>query len=129
MGFEAKKTEHCGPKRGNGAYWGYKWEAKKESNRIRRENAKREIRDAIIRDGDDADGGMRPNKHRTAAEREPNNTLRAGRTGSRVRGKTAAEKLNEDTIPYPAAKVLEPRRARPLSSFRPAFARPGKRRL
>ena len=46
MGYEAKKTEHCGPKRGEGAYWGYKWEAKKESNRIRRENAKREIRDA-----------------------------------------------------------------------------------
>ena len=45
MGYEAKKTEHSGPKRGNGAYWGYKWEAKKESNRIRRENAKREIRD------------------------------------------------------------------------------------
>lgn len=48
MGYEAKKTEHCGPKRGNGAYWGYKWEAKKESNRIRRENAKREIRDATV---------------------------------------------------------------------------------
>ncbi len=46
MGYEAKKSEHCGPKRGNGAYWGYKWEAKKESNRIRRENAKREIRRA-----------------------------------------------------------------------------------
>jgi hypothetical protein len=44
MGYEAKKTEHCGPKRGNGAYWGYRWEAKKESNRIRRENWKREIR-------------------------------------------------------------------------------------
>ena len=46
MGFEAKKTEHSGPKCGHGAYWGYKWEAKKESNRIRRENAKREIRGA-----------------------------------------------------------------------------------
>jgi hypothetical protein len=45
MGYEAKKTEHSGPKRGNGAYWGYKCEAKKESNRIRRENWKREIRD------------------------------------------------------------------------------------
>jgi hypothetical protein len=44
MGYEAKKTEHSGPKRGEGAYWGYKWEAKKESNRIRRENWKREIR-------------------------------------------------------------------------------------
>ena len=47
MGYEARKTEHSGPKRGNGAYWGYRWDAKKESNRIRRENAKREIRDAI----------------------------------------------------------------------------------
>jgi len=45
MGYEAKKTEHCGAKHGNGAYWGYKWEAKKASNRIRRENWKREIRD------------------------------------------------------------------------------------
>jgi hypothetical protein len=48
MGYEAKRTEHSGPKRGKGAYWGYKWEAKKESNRIRRENAKREIRAAAI---------------------------------------------------------------------------------
>jgi hypothetical protein len=49
MGFEAKKTEHSGPKHGNGAYWGYKWEAKKECNRIRRENWKREIRGEFIR--------------------------------------------------------------------------------
>jgi hypothetical protein len=48
MGYEAKKTEHSGAKHGNGAYWGRKWEAKKESNRIRRENAKREIRAALI---------------------------------------------------------------------------------
>ncbi|MCC7342223.1 MAG: hypothetical protein IT170_14175 [Bryobacterales bacterium] len=47
MGYEAKKTEHCGPKRGNGAYWGYRWDAKKESNRIRRENWKHEIRAAL----------------------------------------------------------------------------------
>ena len=51
MGYEAKKTEHSGPKRGNGAYWGYKCEAKKESNRIRRENWKREIRDESGRAG------------------------------------------------------------------------------
>jgi hypothetical protein len=50
MGYEAKKTEHCGPKRGEGAYLGYKWEAKKESNRIRRENTKREIREASVVD-------------------------------------------------------------------------------
>ena len=51
MGYEAKKTGHCGPKRGNGAYWGYKWEAKKESNRIRRENWKREIRHELADSG------------------------------------------------------------------------------
>jgi hypothetical protein len=49
MGYEARKTEHSGPKRGNGAYWGYKCEAKRESNRIRRENWKREIRDESAR--------------------------------------------------------------------------------
>jgi hypothetical protein len=48
MGYEAKKTEHSGPKRANGAYWGYKCEAKKESNCIRREDAKREIRDDTL---------------------------------------------------------------------------------
>ena len=31
MGYEAKKTEHAGPKHGNGAYWGYRWDAKKEN--------------------------------------------------------------------------------------------------
>lgn len=53
MGYEAKKTEHCGPKHGNGAYWGYRWDAKKESNRIRRENWKREIRESRT----DTEGG------------------------------------------------------------------------
>jgi hypothetical protein len=33
MGYEARKTERSSPKRGNGAYWGYRWEAKNESNR------------------------------------------------------------------------------------------------
>jgi hypothetical protein len=49
MGYEAKKTEHSGPKRGNGAYWGDKWEAKKESSRTRRKNWQREIRDELAR--------------------------------------------------------------------------------
>ena len=44
MGYEAKKTEHAGAKHGNGAYWGWKKDAKKESNKIRRRNAKREIK-------------------------------------------------------------------------------------
>lgn len=69
MGYEAKKTDHSGPKRGNGAYWGYKWEAKKESNRIRRENAKREIRTAIDAPAEQSTGRIW--EPRTAAKREP----------------------------------------------------------
>ena len=68
MGYEAKKTEHCGPKRGNEAYWGYKWEAKKESNRIRRENWKREIRSALA---DSCHFGHRALIPRTAAAAPP----------------------------------------------------------
>ena len=44
MGYEAKKTEHSGAKHGNGAYWGPKKDAKKESNKVRRRNWKKEAR-------------------------------------------------------------------------------------
>ncbi|WP_421865049.1 hypothetical protein [Motiliproteus sp.] len=40
MGQEAKKTEHSGSKKGNGAYWGKKSSAKKESNKKRRADSK-----------------------------------------------------------------------------------------
>ena len=40
MGHEACKTAHCGPKKGFGAYWGCKTDAKRESNRRRREDDK-----------------------------------------------------------------------------------------
>lgn len=40
MGYEAKKTEHSGAKKGCGAYWGRKADAKKQSNRKRRETNK-----------------------------------------------------------------------------------------
>jgi hypothetical protein len=46
MGTKVKQTEHSGPKRGQGAYWGPKRVAKKQSSRARRKNARREIRDA-----------------------------------------------------------------------------------
>ena len=42
MANEAQKTEHAGPKKGRGAYWGRKKDAKKESNRVRREADKNE---------------------------------------------------------------------------------------
>lgn len=45
MAHEAAKTEHAGPKKGNGAYWGYKADAKRESNRKRREDSKRAIKE------------------------------------------------------------------------------------
>lgn len=46
MGYEAVKTEHSGAEHGNGAYWGHKKDAKKESNKIRRRNAKKIARKA-----------------------------------------------------------------------------------
>jgi hypothetical protein len=36
LGFEAKKTEHAGSKKGRGAFWGYKRDAKRQSNKVRR---------------------------------------------------------------------------------------------
>ena len=47
MGYEAKKTEHAGAKKGRGAYWGVKADAKRESNRRRREDAKALAREAL----------------------------------------------------------------------------------
>jgi hypothetical protein len=43
MAYNARKTEHAGPKKGAGAYYGRKSIAKKASNRRRRENDKHEI--------------------------------------------------------------------------------------
>lgn len=42
MAHNAIKTEHAGAKHGNGAYWGRKVDAKRESNKKRRENDRRE---------------------------------------------------------------------------------------
>ncbi len=41
MAQRAKRTEHAGPKHGQGAFWGHRAEAKKHSNRLRREDDKR----------------------------------------------------------------------------------------
>jgi hypothetical protein len=45
MAFKARKTEHYGAKKERGAYWGRKVDAKRESNRKRREAAKAIVRD------------------------------------------------------------------------------------
>ena len=47
MGYKAKKTEHTGAKHGNGAYWGPKQEAKKESNKLRRRREKRALNEDL----------------------------------------------------------------------------------
>jgi hypothetical protein len=39
------KTEHSGAKNGGGAFWGYRSDAKKLSNKARRANGKREARE------------------------------------------------------------------------------------
>jgi hypothetical protein len=50
MANEAQKTEHAGPKKGRGAYWGRKKAAKNESNRVRREADKNESQPALDSD-------------------------------------------------------------------------------
>lgn len=51
MALNARKTEHSGAKKGRGAFWVRKAEAKVASNRQRREDGKRtiaeQLRDAI----------------------------------------------------------------------------------
>ena len=47
MAGNARKTEHAGSKKGRGAYWGRKTDAKRESNRARREVAKRTVRQGL----------------------------------------------------------------------------------
>ena len=46
MANKASKTEHSGAKHGNGAYWGRKADAKRESNKRRRNKAKQECKQA-----------------------------------------------------------------------------------
>lgn len=43
MAGKATATEHSGAKHGNGAYWGRKADAKRESNKARRTNDRKEI--------------------------------------------------------------------------------------
>jgi hypothetical protein len=55
MASNAKKTEHAGPKKGRGAHYGPKWEAKRTSARRRREAARRQTRAARRSPPDDSD--------------------------------------------------------------------------
>ncbi len=48
MAHNAKKTEHAGPKKGRGAFYGRKAEAKQQSNRRRREDGKLEAEGAHL---------------------------------------------------------------------------------
>jgi len=48
MANEATKTEHSGVKKGKGAYWGHKVDAKRESNRRRREVDKKTVSEQSV---------------------------------------------------------------------------------
>ncbi len=43
MAYKAKKTEHSGSKKGHGAYYGRKRDAKRESARTRRRDARKSL--------------------------------------------------------------------------------------
>jgi len=45
MALKARKTEHSGAKKGRGAFYGRKVEAKHASNRRRRDDDKRSVND------------------------------------------------------------------------------------
>lgn len=45
MAGKANATEHAGAKKGAGAYWGTKSDAKRESNKLRRANDRRACRE------------------------------------------------------------------------------------
>jgi hypothetical protein len=51
MAYKVKKTEHTGAKRGRGALWGTKFEAKSGSRKIRRRNARRLIHEELAMAG------------------------------------------------------------------------------
>lgn len=46
MANNAKRTEHAGAKKGGGAFWGRKADAKRESNAARRNADKAAVREA-----------------------------------------------------------------------------------
>ena len=46
MAYHARKTEHAGAKKDNGAFWGPKKIAKHGSNRKRRTDARREVKES-----------------------------------------------------------------------------------
>lgn len=48
MAHNANKTEHSGAKRGNGAYWGRKKDAKDESSKRRRTEERKQVNDFML---------------------------------------------------------------------------------
>ncbi len=89
----ARTTEHAGPKKGNGAFWGPKQIAKHGSNRKRRSDARREIKESL------------PSLEHALAEAEAD--VKAGRVSGPYR---SARALVRDAI---RAGKRHARRARP----------------
>ncbi|MEI6498585.1 MAG: hypothetical protein WCO23_01355 [bacterium] len=56
MAYNAEKTDHSGPKKGQGAYYGRKAIAKKESSHQRRQNGRKEAAANLTESGNAKDG-------------------------------------------------------------------------
>lgn len=53
MAIKAKKVDHNGPKKGEGAYYGRKAVAKYESSHLRRQIGRKDVADAMNNHGND----------------------------------------------------------------------------
>lgn len=60
MAYNAKKTEHSGPKKGRGAYLGRKAHGKKASSRVRRQRGRKEAADSLASNGSARKGTPNP---------------------------------------------------------------------
>jgi len=50
MAYHSGKTEHSGAKKGRGAFWGHKEDAKKGSNKVRRRRSHEVANQAVLND-------------------------------------------------------------------------------
>jgi hypothetical protein len=82
MANQARKTEHSGAKKGKGAYWGRKRDAKPESNQRRREDDK----ESAVESGDESSsvGGNNMADHSNRRPRHPLGKLLRGITRRNV---------------------------------------------
>lgn len=121
MAQRSRKTEHSGPKRGSGAYWGRKAEAKRESNRRRREGDKRAVADKLDKGVrlKGKRGGAMPNEFMAVLERDGKWFIAycPEVPGANGQGKTKEEALQ--SLAEAIALILDDRREEGLRGVPP----------